>query len=60
MAEFLEGPLPSHLFVLAGVAGQLRPKLDRPYRVVGSHHDLYDSCEIVVVANEKWPGASSQ
>jgi 4-amino-4-deoxy-L-arabinose transferase-like glycosyltransferase len=53
VAEFLQGPLPSYLFVPAGVWGQLRPKLDCPYRVVGSHYDLYDGCEVLVVTNEK-------
>jgi 4-amino-4-deoxy-L-arabinose transferase-like glycosyltransferase len=52
VAEFLQGPLPSYLFVPAGVWGQLRAKLDGPYRVVGSHYDLYDGCEVVVVTNE--------
>jgi len=60
VAEFLQGPLASYLFVPAEVWESVRAKLDRPYRVVGSHHDLYDGCEVVVVTNEKKSVARSE
>jgi 4-amino-4-deoxy-L-arabinose transferase-like glycosyltransferase len=50
--EFLRGPLPSYLFVHAGVWEELQAKVKGPHRVVARHHDLYDGCDVVLVTNE--------
>jgi 4-amino-4-deoxy-L-arabinose transferase-like glycosyltransferase len=49
---FLQGPLPSYLFVAADVWERVGPRLDVRCREVARHHDLYDGHEIVVVTNE--------
>ncbi|HVS37283.1 MAG TPA: glycosyltransferase family 39 protein [Gemmataceae bacterium] len=50
--DFLEGPLPSYLFLPADQWQVVAAKAPRPYRLLAQRHDLYDNCEVVVVTNE--------
>jgi 4-amino-4-deoxy-L-arabinose transferase-like glycosyltransferase len=50
--DFLDGPLPSYLFVPAEQWNELRPRLTVRCHVLGAKYDLYDGCDIIVVTNE--------
>jgi 4-amino-4-deoxy-L-arabinose transferase-like glycosyltransferase len=50
---FLDGPLPSYLFVPAALWEQLPARSTRRYRLLGRGHDLYDNRDVVVVTNEE-------
>ncbi len=50
--EFLRGPLPSYLFLPAGVWAQLQDQLPGLAQPLGQQRDFYGKDEIVVVANQ--------
>jgi 4-amino-4-deoxy-L-arabinose transferase-like glycosyltransferase len=49
--EFLQGPLPSYLFLPATVWDSLQTKVAGNYHVLAKHQDLYRHREVVVVLN---------
>ena len=49
--DFLNGPLPSYLFLPATVWDGLEAKLENPHTLLARHYDLYRHCEVVVVSN---------
>jgi 4-amino-4-deoxy-L-arabinose transferase-like glycosyltransferase len=49
---FLEGPLPSYLFLPAQAWEGLEAKTGGQCRLVARHHDLYGGCDVVVVSNK--------
>jgi hypothetical protein len=50
---FLHSALPRYLFVPEKVWRALREKGGLPCRVVARHYDLYSTCRIVLVTNER-------
>ena len=49
--RFLNGPLPSYLFLPADRWDALRQRADESCQVLGRHRDMYTGCEVVVVGN---------
>jgi 4-amino-4-deoxy-L-arabinose transferase-like glycosyltransferase len=48
---FLQGPLPSYLFVPATLWGQLTAQHPYPGSVLARHHDLYQNREVLLITN---------
>jgi len=49
--EFLATRLRVYLFVPAPIWNELRPKVRSPYRVAGSHRDMYRNWDVLVITN---------
>jgi 4-amino-4-deoxy-L-arabinose transferase-like glycosyltransferase len=52
--RFLNGPLPSYLFLPSERWDVLRQRTDERCRELGRHRDVYTGCEVVVVGNGKY------
>jgi 4-amino-4-deoxy-L-arabinose transferase-like glycosyltransferase len=50
--DFLQQPLPSYLFVRADRWNEIEAKVRGPHHLLGKRRDLYQNCDVVVVANE--------
>jgi 4-amino-4-deoxy-L-arabinose transferase-like glycosyltransferase len=50
--DFLQGPLPSYLFIPADQWNAIEAKVRGPHRLLGKRRDLYQNRDVVVVTNE--------
>jgi 4-amino-4-deoxy-L-arabinose transferase-like glycosyltransferase len=52
MLGLLQGPLPAYVFLRAADWDTFQNFFRSPYRLVATHHDLYDGGDVVLVTNE--------
>jgi 4-amino-4-deoxy-L-arabinose transferase-like glycosyltransferase len=52
VVNFLQGPLPSYLFVPADQWNAIEGKVIGPHRLLGKRRDLYQNRDVVVVTNQ--------